>query len=109
MVLRHAGWGTPFTTPTAQAIAWHGHGRAGQPNAGEQALAREPHWVAHLLSAISYAQMNRLDDAQRHAREVLRSDPTFSLPSYAALRPYKNEADLDHEFDDLRKAGLLEE
>ena len=65
--------------------------------------------MAHLLSAISYAQMNRLDDAQRHAREVLRSDPTFSLPSYAALRPYKNEADLDHEFDDLRKAGLLEE
>ena len=40
--------------------------------------------------------------------EILKEDPDFSLARWAKVLPYKNQADLDHELDGLRKAALPE-
>ncbi len=71
----------------------------------EQAVTRDPN-NTRLLLAACYAQTDRMDDARRHAQEHLRINPTISLRDYASTHPYKNKADLDHELDALRKAGL---
>jgi hypothetical protein len=57
---------------------------------------------------MAYSQLGRMEDAQRHAQEALRIDPTFSLQAWAKQLPFRNKADLDHCLDGLRKAGLPE-
>ena len=74
----------------------------------QQAASRGPdHISVHRVLAMTYAQLGRMEDAQKHAHEVLSIDPTFSLLTWAKRQiPFKNKDDLDHYFDGLRKAGF---
>jgi TolB-like protein/cytochrome c-type biogenesis protein CcmH/NrfG len=77
--------------------------------AAEQCVNLDPdQYGSHLALAVAYAQLNRTDDARRHAQEALRINPQFTVQSYADFVPIKNQADLDHMLDGLRKAGLPE-
>ena len=58
--------------------------------------------------AASYAQVGRTEEARAEVAEVLALDPEFSIAAWAEKLPYKNQADLDHYIDGLRKAGLPE-
>ena len=74
----------------------------------EQGVSRDSNARGlRLWLAATYAQLRRIDDARRHAKELLRLWPNFSLQRLAFL-PYKNKRDLDHWIDGLRKAGLPE-
>ncbi len=70
-------------------------------------MGRNTRWT-HLCLAVSHAQLGQRDNAQRHAKELLRLWPDFSLQSLLEFLPYKNKSDLDHFIDGLRKAGLSE-
>ena len=75
--------------------------------AGEQAVSRDPnHYIPHALLAAALAQSEKMDEARRHAREVLRLNPSFSLRQYAEFLPFKNKADINHRVAGMRKAGL---
>jgi adenylate cyclase len=64
--------------------------------AGEQALSRDPeHYVPHMLLAAAFAQLEKIDEARRHAQEIMRLNPSFSLRHYAESLPFKNKTDLD--------------
>jgi len=78
-------------------------------DAGKQLVIQNPDVKGnHLLLAAAYAQLGRNTDAERHTREILRMDPTFSATDYIQFLPFKNKADADHYLDGLRKAGLPE-
>jgi adenylate cyclase len=73
----------------------------------EKALHRAPDSQAtHLSLAATYSLMGRDKEARAAAAEVLRIDPKFSLEYYTKTSLYKNQADLDHIVEALRKAGL---
>ena len=77
--------------------------------AGEQGLSLDPNARGlHLLLAATYAQLGQMDGTQRHAKELLRLWPDFSLQHLEKFLPHKNKPDLDHFVDGLRMAGLLE-
>jgi adenylate cyclase len=77
--------------------------------AGEQAVARDPdHYIPHLMLVAAFAQSEKMDEARKHAKEVLRLNPSFSLRRYAESVPFKIKTDLDHRISGLRKAGLPE-
>jgi adenylate cyclase len=77
--------------------------------AGEQAVSRDPeHYEPHMFLASAFAQLEKIDEARRHAQEVMRLNPSFSLRHYAESLPFKNKTDLDHRIAGLRKAGLPE-
>ncbi|MCG8542652.1 MAG: adenylate/guanylate cyclase domain-containing protein [Alphaproteobacteria bacterium] len=78
-------------------------------DAGKCALSHGVGYKAvHLSLAAAYAQMGRMEDAQRQAEEVLKIDPNFSVRSHVNFWPYKYRPDADHWLDGLRKAGLPE-
>jgi adenylate cyclase len=60
----------------------------------------------HVLFAGSYAQLGRLDEARRHAAEVLAIDPDFRISDYVASVSYRRDVDRDRVTEGLRKAGL---
>ncbi len=77
--------------------------------AGEQAVSRDPeNYVPHIVLAAALAQSGRLDQANRHARDIMRLHPSFSLRGLAERLPFKNASDLDHRLIGLRRAGLPE-
>ena len=77
--------------------------------ASEQGVSRDPNARGlRIWLAATYAQLGQMDDARRHAKELLRLWPNFSLQRLAKLLPYKSKPDLDHWIDGLRKAGLPE-
>ena len=77
--------------------------------AGEQAVSRDPeHYEPHMFLASAFAQLEKTDEASRHAQEIMRLNPSFSLQHYAESLPFKNKTDLDHRIAGLRKAGLPE-
>ena len=57
------------------------------------------------LSAANIA-LDRVEEAQRAARNVLKLRPEFSLSKFAQAQPYKSQKDLDCLIDHLRSAGL---
>jgi len=72
-----------------------------------KALKRAPNNVfVHIGLAASYSTLGREEDARRHAEEVLKLDPTFSLEQYAEINPVKDKAEAERFIADLRKAGL---
>lgn len=60
----------------------------------------------HAYLAACYGQLDDLVSAKRHADEVSRLDPTFSVDNFVTLVQYKNDSDYRHHADALRKAGL---
>jgi adenylate cyclase len=61
---------------------------------------------AHRHLAATYAMIGREQEARKHAAEVIRINPKFTLKGYAKTLNYKNQADIDRWIDALRKAGL---
>jgi tetratricopeptide (TPR) repeat protein len=64
-----------------------------------------PFW-GHAYIAACSALLSRRDDADRHATEVLRLKPDFSLSRFAAREPYRRQADRSHLVEALGIAGL---
>jgi adenylate cyclase len=62
----------------------------------------------NLTLTITYSLLNRTEEAQKAAEEVLRIDPNFSLEYYAMTIPYKHKETGDKFVEALRKAGLPE-
>ena len=74
-------------------------------NVLEKGLNRKPDWVGnHIILAAAYAQLDRLDDAEREVQEILRLEPFFELDNYGTI--YRNPADRAKIVQGLRKAGL---
>jgi adenylate cyclase len=61
---------------------------------------------AHRLLAATYVMLGREKEARKHAVEVIRINPKFTLKGYAKTQNYKNKADSDRWIVALRKAGL---
>jgi adenylate cyclase len=68
------------------------------------------HFIDHVLLVASYAQLDHMDSARAHVNEILKIDPEFTLSKSRTnlQRVYKNEIDVEHFIDGLRKAGLPE-
>jgi adenylate cyclase len=64
-----------------------------------------PIW-AHLGLAGSYMELGREREAQVHAAEVMKIDPTFSLEVWRKNSLFKDPAHLELVLDARRKAGL---
>jgi adenylate cyclase len=59
--------------------------------------------------AASLAQLDRLDEAQAEATEILRIDPNYTIDgTQRQLALFKRTEDVEHFLDGLRKAGLPE-
>ena len=63
---------------------------------------------AYLVLAASYNNLNRIEDARKAVKEILRIQPDFSLKYFASTLPTKNQEKFDKAINDLRKAGLPE-
>ncbi len=62
----------------------------------------------HRFLAMALAQLGREDDAQRALARFLMISPDHTLRSARHSYPFRQEADLEHYLDGLRKAGLPE-
>ena len=72
-----------------------------------EALGRNPENVeAHLYLAATLLHLNRIDEAEWEAMEVLGIEPEFSLQSWSANYPMARGAQLEKLLADLRLAGL---
>jgi adenylate cyclase len=62
----------------------------------------------HRLLAASYTQLGRMDEARVHVKEILKINPKFTLSRFRTTlqKVFKNETDIEHYIDGLRKAGL---
>ena len=58
------------------------------------------------LLAASYAQLERMREAQEQAAKVFEAHPNFSLERWASVQPDKYSEDLEHFVEGLKKAGL---
>jgi adenylate cyclase len=73
----------------------------------EKGLVDNPDQLSvYLTLAATYIYLNRTEEAQRAAEEVLRIDPTFSIKYHATTMPYKRKETGDRFIEALRKAGL---
>ena len=61
---------------------------------------------AHFCLAICYVELDRQEEAQAEAAEVLRIHPNFSLEGFKQNIPYKDQALLERTIAAARKAGL---
>ncbi len=60
----------------------------------------------HAYLAACYGQLDRLEEAEAQVARVLDLKPDFTAKSFAKSLFYKDQADRDHLFEGLRKAGL---
>jgi adenylate cyclase len=64
---------------------------------------------AHLILAITYAQLGQDKEARAEAAEVLRLQPDYTIAGTSRkFIPFKHSRDEEHYVDGLRKAGLPE-
>jgi adenylate cyclase len=68
-------------------------------------ITRSDH-THHAFLAATFAQMGNAVAAAAHAAEVLKREPTFSVPDYLAAQHYKLEIDRQRHEAGLLKAGL---
>jgi len=72
-------------------------------------LARQPNFPpAYFLLAYSYAQLDRLEEAQAAGAEFQRLVPSASLEQWKQMAPFKDPALLERDLAALRKAGWKE-
>jgi adenylate cyclase len=73
----------------------------------QDALRRSPNFPpAHRMLAVTYAELDRQEEARAEVAEMLRISPGTSVDSWEQRDPYKNKADGQRIIDGLRKAGL---
>ena len=73
----------------------------------EKGLRRQPDNLnSRAIRAAVYGYCGREREAREEAAEVLRINPKFTVASYTAILPYKNQSDRDFIAQGLRKAGL---
>jgi len=73
----------------------------------KQILARQPTALpAYFMLTYSYAQLDRLAEAQAAAAELRRLNPSFSLEMWKQVAAFKDPALLERDLAALRKAGL---
>jgi len=73
----------------------------------KRAIQASAHYLeCHVSMACTYSLMDRGNDAEAAASEVIKIDPEFSVQNYAKTLPYKEKGDLNCVIDALRKAGL---
>lgn len=71
----------------------------------EKGVIKRPEFVGyHLALAATYGQLDRTQDAQKSAADVLRFDPFFEVDSFGTA--FQDEAHRRAIADGLRKAGL---
>ncbi|MGH8595189.1 MAG: tetratricopeptide repeat protein, partial [Gammaproteobacteria bacterium] len=70
-------------------------------------ITRNPdHITAHLLLAVTYTEVDRLDDAHKEIAEILRINPSYSLAHVRERSPYKDLATRGRMISALERAGL---
>jgi adenylate cyclase len=69
-----------------------------------------PIFDAHVFLADTYAEFGKEEEARKHAEEVLRINPGFSLKEINKITAfrYKDQANLERRLNALRKAGIPE-
>lgn len=65
-------------------------------------------WSNHFNLAVTYALLDRQDEAEASANKVLETYPNFSVERASRTWPYKNKADVKLIVDTAIKAGLPE-
>ncbi|MDD9908467.1 MAG: tetratricopeptide repeat protein [Ahrensia sp.] len=58
------------------------------------------------ILAACYGQLNMKREAEAEAAHVLRAHPNFDIDRWAAVQPDKNEEDVRHFMEGLKRAGL---
>jgi class 3 adenylate cyclase/tetratricopeptide (TPR) repeat protein len=75
--------------------------------AAEESLRLNPQKnEAELILCADYELAKDHDHAKNTAEQIIASNPSFSLASYAKSQPYKDPAQLDRVIGALREAGL---
>ena len=75
----------------------------------KKVLNRNPDDLTAAIRLVAaYSLLERKDEANAAAAEVLRLNPKFSIAKIAKSWSYKNDSDKDLELNALRKAGLPE-
>jgi hypothetical protein len=57
------------------------------------------------LLAITFAELERLEEAHGAVEHLLRIDPSYSLCSFTTGQPFRDPDVLKRHIDGLRKAG----
>jgi TolB-like protein/Tfp pilus assembly protein PilF len=107
--LREARSIDPFYNPSWYwSVLGTAHFMARQYEEAIAAFSRStimPYWARAYLAA-ACALAGRPGEAERHAEEVLRLFPTYTITRDAVREPFKRPSDSEHLMDGLRKAGL---
>jgi len=104
----------PFCVPFASSILGSAHYMLKEYAQAlpllRDCVSRSPNMRAgHIMLAATYAQMDKLEEAQVAVAEVMRIGPKdTSSGSSRSMIKFKNPDDDQHFFDGLRKAGLPE-
>jgi adenylate cyclase len=73
----------------------------------DRALKGEfPPIYVHERLAISYARLDKMDEARTHAEEILKIKPDYSVEFFRKTTPHKDQEYIDSCVDLLIKAGL---
>jgi tetratricopeptide (TPR) repeat protein len=64
------------------------------------------HWWIHGYIAACHAHLGSIERAKGEAAEVLRLNPDFSIADFERSEWWRDQADLEHLADGMRKAGL---
>lgn len=62
--------------------------------------------TSHLILAEVHVHLGREEEARKHAKEVLRIAPGFSMEEFSKSTFYQDPSHLENRLDALRKAGL---
>jgi tetratricopeptide (TPR) repeat protein len=65
-------------------------------------------FIAHMNLAAVNIELGRKEEARKHASEVLRLNPKFTLKWIRRADYFKDPAHLEQRLEPLRKAGLPE-
>lgn len=73
----------------------------------KRGIIRNPEFLGnHLALAPLYAEMGRIEEAQREVKEILRVSPHFSIEILREMIPAKDMAMVEGVIEAFRKAGL---
>jgi adenylate cyclase len=77
--------------------------------AAREALRLDPHQTeARIILCSDYSLDDSRDQGRKVAQEIIATDPSFRISTYADKKPYRHGETLDRLVDVLRDAGLPE-